>query len=100
MGRFISRASRRRCAIDENGNVILVGQYRFHSGLYSWEIPEGGGPKDIPAVEWRSGNFRECGIVAKSWMEILAWIFPIAFVGRARCHVPGMESLPKLRATR
>ena len=29
--------------IDEKGNVILVGQYRFPLGAYSWEIPEGGG---------------------------------------------------------
>ena len=29
--------------IDEKGNVILVGQYRFPLKAYSWEIPEGGG---------------------------------------------------------
>ena len=32
--------------IDDTGNVILVGQYRFPLGAYSWEIPEGGGRKD------------------------------------------------------
>ncbi len=29
--------------IDQGGNVILVGQYRFPHAAYSWEIPEGGG---------------------------------------------------------
>lgn len=30
----------------ENGGVWLVGQSRFALGQYSWEIPEGGVPKD------------------------------------------------------
>ena len=59
--------------LDENGNVILVGQYRFPLGVYSWEIPEGGGSKDIPAIESAQRELREeCGLIAKSWMEILS----------------------------
>lgn len=58
--------------IDENGNVILVGQYRFALGAYSWEIPEGGGPRDIPVLETAQRELREeCGLVAECWMEIL-----------------------------
>jgi 8-oxo-dGTP pyrophosphatase MutT (NUDIX family) len=58
--------------IDEKGNVILVGQYRFPLGAYSWEIPEGGGPKDIPALESAQRELREeCGLVANCWAEIL-----------------------------
>ena len=29
--------------VDENGDVWLVGQYRYPLDRYSWEIPEGGG---------------------------------------------------------
>ncbi len=32
--------------IDEHGNTVLVGQYRYALGRYSWEIPEGGSPPD------------------------------------------------------
>ena len=28
---------------DDDGNLVLVGQYRYPLSLYSWEIPEGGG---------------------------------------------------------
>jgi 8-oxo-dGTP pyrophosphatase MutT (NUDIX family) len=58
--------------IDENGNVILVGQYRFPLGAYSWEVPEGGGPHSVPLLESARRELREeCGIVAGRWNEIL-----------------------------
>jgi len=59
--------------IDENGNVILVGQYRFPLDAYSWEIPEGGGPHSIPILESAQRELREeCGLAAACWSEILA----------------------------
>jgi hypothetical protein len=33
--------------LHSDGTVTLVGQHRFPSGTYSWEIPEGGGAKDV-----------------------------------------------------
>jgi len=58
--------------IDENGNVILVGQYRFPLGAYSWEIPEGGGAHSVTALESAQRELREeCGLTAKHWLEIL-----------------------------
>jgi ADP-ribose diphosphatase len=58
--------------IDENGNVILVGQYRFPLDAYSWEIPEGGGPRDVPALQSAQRELREeCGLAARHWQEIL-----------------------------
>jgi 8-oxo-dGTP pyrophosphatase MutT (NUDIX family) len=57
--------------IDENGNVILVGQYRFPLRAYSWEIPEGGGGHEVAALESAQRELREeCGLTAKSWTEI------------------------------
>ena len=59
--------------IDEKGNVILVGQYRFPLGAYSWEIPEGGGLMEISPLESAQRELREeCGLAAKNWAEILA----------------------------
>jgi 8-oxo-dGTP pyrophosphatase MutT (NUDIX family) len=59
--------------IDENGNVILVGQYRFPLDAYSWEIPEGGGGHGVSALESAQRELREeCGLAARQWTEILA----------------------------
>jgi len=59
--------------IDENGNVILVGQYRFPLEAYSWEIPEGGGAHAATSLESAQRELREeCGLAAKSWIEILS----------------------------
>lgn len=58
--------------IDEGGNVILVGQYRFPLAAYSWEIPEGGGPANATILESAQRELREeCGVTAKSWLEIV-----------------------------
>ena len=38
-------------ALDEDLNTWLVGQYRFPLNLYSWEIPEGGGPDGVSMLE-------------------------------------------------
>ena len=66
--------------IDEKGNVILVGQYRFPLGAYSWEIPEGGGLMEIsPLSNPRSAN---CAKNAAWWpktgKKFWPWIFPTA----------------------
>jgi ADP-ribose diphosphatase len=59
--------------IDESGNVILVGQYRFPLRAYSWEIPEGGGAHEVPALESAQRELgEECGVAALRWTEILS----------------------------
>ena len=58
--------------IDENGNVVLVGQYRFPVRAYSWEIPEGGGALSVPALESAQRELsEECALGARHWKEIL-----------------------------
>jgi 8-oxo-dGTP pyrophosphatase MutT (NUDIX family) len=58
--------------VDDAGNVILVGQYRFPMDAYSWEIPEGGGPESATILDSAQRELREeCGVVAASWLEIL-----------------------------
>jgi ADP-ribose diphosphatase len=57
--------------IDEKGNVILVGQYRFPLGSYSWEIPEGGSLGDASILEAAQRELsEECGLMARCWAEI------------------------------
>jgi len=58
--------------VDDKGNTILVGQYRFPLGYYSWEIPQGGGLANKPLIESAQRELREeCGVAAKQWLQIL-----------------------------
>ena len=58
--------------IDENGRVILVGQYRFPLRAYSWEIPEGGGAHAATAQESAQRELREeCGLEARHWLQLV-----------------------------
>lgn len=54
--------------IDENGNIFLVGQHRYPLNEYTWEIPEGGGHKNIPPLESAKRELmEEAGIQAENW---------------------------------
>ncbi len=58
-------------AIEKDGAVWLVGQYRFPINGYSWEIPEGGGPhNDDPLASAIRELKEETGFKAKYWKEI------------------------------
>ncbi|MEP0986325.1 NUDIX hydrolase [Ekhidna sp.] len=58
-------------ALDENQNTWLVGQYRYTLDEYSWEIPMGGGPLDIPKLESAKRELKEeTGLTANKWTEI------------------------------
>jgi len=57
-------------AIDKEYNTWLVGQYRYPVNEYSWEIPEGGGSKEISPVDSARRELKEeAGIVAKNYEE-------------------------------
>lgn len=59
-------------ALDEHMNTWIVGQYRYPIEAYSWEIPEGGGRRDIPPLDSAKRELREeAGIEAERWREIL-----------------------------
>lgn len=58
--------------LDEEGNTWIVGQHRYPVDAYSWEIPEGGGRRDIPPLDSTKRELREeTGIEAQRWTEIL-----------------------------
>ena len=51
--------------VEADGSVWLVGQHRYPLGLYSWEIPEGGGPEDEdPQMTAHRELREETGLVA------------------------------------
>jgi ADP-ribose pyrophosphatase len=58
--------------IDADGNTWLVGQHRYPSNYYSWEIPEGGGPLGVdPLLSAQRELLEEVGITAGRWTQIL-----------------------------
>jgi ADP-ribose pyrophosphatase len=57
--------------LDEDANTWLVGQYRYPTDLYSWEIPEGGGDlRTDPLTAAQRELKEETGIEAESWTEL------------------------------
>ncbi len=60
--------------IDDEGFVWLVGQHRFPFDAYSWELPEGGGPKsEDPLISAQRELKEETGLSAAHWQEIGGW---------------------------
>lgn len=51
--------------------TVLVGQWRYPLGVYSWEIPEGGGALTLPLLESAQRELaEETGIVADLWTDL------------------------------
>ncbi|WP_245986379.1 NUDIX domain-containing protein [Azospirillum thermophilum] len=58
--------------IDDEGRVTLVGQFRFALDQYSWEIPEGGGEKNVePLVSVQRELLEETGQTARHWLPLM-----------------------------
>jgi len=59
-------------ALDENDNVVLVGQWRHPLKCYSWEIIEGGGMEDeTPFDTIKRELAEEAGLQAALWEPLL-----------------------------
>lgn len=58
--------------IDADGYTYLVGQYRYATDTYEWEIPEGGCPVGTSPIETAQRELKEeTGLVASEWTEIM-----------------------------
>ncbi|MEM7037962.1 MAG: NUDIX hydrolase [Bacteroidota bacterium] len=54
------------------GKIWMVGQYRFPHEAYSWEIPEGGGPLGIDALDSAKRELKEeTGLTAAHYSVLL-----------------------------
>ena len=57
--------------LDKDYNTWIVGQYRYPINQYSWEIPEGGGKRDVPPIESAKRELlEETGITAGKWTKV------------------------------
>lgn len=62
-------------ALNERGEIALVGQWRYPLGRYSWEVPRGGsqpGETDLLAVAQRELR-EEAGLEARQWQRLGAF---------------------------
>ena len=58
--------------LDEHGETVLVGQWRYPLERYSWEIPEGGCPKGTDPLASAQRELREeTGLSAKQWTRLV-----------------------------
>ena len=58
-------------ALTEDRQVYLVGQFRFPTNTYSWEIVEGGAePGESAEAAARRELAEEAGLVARSWRRL------------------------------
>jgi 8-oxo-dGTP pyrophosphatase MutT (NUDIX family) len=58
-------------AVDHEDRVALVGQHRYTLDALSWEIPEGGCPKDEDPLDGAKRELREeTGAEAAAWREL------------------------------
>lgn len=98
-------------AIDEEGGIWLVGQYRYALGRYEWEIPEGGAPVGETLEDCARRELEEeTGIRAASLEPLLADLElsnsvtdELAYVFLARglsFHSPAPEATEKLAIRR
>jgi len=66
-----SRAATGAVALTPEGEVVLVGQYRYPTERYSWEIVEGGAePGEAPLAAAQRELLEEAGLVAERWTPI------------------------------
>jgi 8-oxo-dGTP pyrophosphatase MutT (NUDIX family) len=85
--------------VDDEGRVWLVGQYRYPLDVYSWEIPEGGGPEGEDPEETARRELREETGLAADRLELLATAHlsnsvsdEVAYIYRATGLRPGASA--------
>jgi 8-oxo-dGTP pyrophosphatase MutT (NUDIX family) len=57
--------------LDNDGNIWLVGQFRYTLNEYSWEIPMGGGDLNANSLDSAKRELKEeTGLIASKWTNL------------------------------
>lgn len=85
-------------ALNEAHEVYLVGQYRYPTDIYSWEIIEGGTDNDEGALDAAVRELREeAGLIASSWEPLGSEIHLSNCISAERAFLflaRGLEEVP------
>ena len=66
-----TRAATGVVALSETGDIYLVGQYRYPTEVYSWEIIEGGAEAgEAPLDAAKRELAEEAGLAAEEWLQL------------------------------
>lgn len=62
-------------ALESDGRIWLVGQHRYATGEFSWELPMGGVPPQMCLLDGAKKELKEeTGLEAASWEPLLACV--------------------------
>ena len=85
-------------ALTEDDEVVLVGQWRYALGEYSWELPEGGADEgESPRAAAARELAEEAGYAARDWSDLVGPLAVSNSVTDQRCWLflaRGLEEVP------
>ena len=68
---FETRIATGVVALTPTGEIYLVGQFRYATDVYSWEIVEGGSePCEEPLIAAQRDLMEEAGLIAETWTPL------------------------------
>ena len=73
-------------ALTERKTCVLVRQFRFGSGKFSWELPAGVVDPGESALEAGVRELYEDSGYEGAQAEVLGWVYPNPAIQRNRCH--------------
>jgi 8-oxo-dGTP pyrophosphatase MutT (NUDIX family) len=86
--------------VDDEGFTWLVGQYRYTTESYEWEIPEGGCPEDEELLECAARELQEeTGLIAAEYRLILSGLQLSNSVSNESAYIFVARGLSQTEAT-
>ena len=86
-------------AINDNNEIYLVGQYRYPTNTYSWEIIEGGGkPHETPLQTIQRELAEEAGLTALEWQQLGSIVYTSNCITDEKAYLylaRGLKEVPR-----
>ncbi len=87
-------------ALTPANEVVLVGQYRYPTEVYSWEIVQGGADQgEEPLAACKRELQEEAGLIAKSWRQLGGEVHLSNCISSERGFIYLAEDLKQTEAT-